>query len=44
MVTLGWSVMHILPAGKLAPQQLTEFARLADGRLIYDGTSEDNLK
>jgi uncharacterized protein (DUF488 family) len=44
MLTLGWSVMHILPAGKPAPHQLTEFARVADGRLIYDRASQDNLK
>ncbi len=39
MLTLGWNVMHILPAGKLARHSLTEFARLADGRLIYDGAT-----
>ena len=39
MLTLGWNVMHILPAGKLAQHSLTEFARLADGRLIYDGAT-----
>ena len=33
----GLPVEHILDAGRLAPHELTSFARVADGRLIYDG-------
>jgi uncharacterized protein (DUF488 family) len=39
MLTRGWQVMHILPAGKLSPHELTEFARIEGERLIYDGGS-----
>ena len=31
-----WAVRHILPNGKLADHALPEFARLRDGRLVYD--------
>lgn len=41
MLTLGWRVIHILPTGKLSQHALTEFARVANGRLIYDGTAKD---
>jgi uncharacterized protein (DUF488 family) len=44
MLTLGWNVMHILPTGKLAQHSLTEFARIADGRLIYDRMLTPDLK
>ncbi|MGH7880581.1 MAG: DUF488 family protein [Candidatus Binataceae bacterium] len=37
MTIRRWSVAHILPDGKLAAHVLPEFARLSDGRLIYDG-------
>lgn len=33
----GWSVEHILPAGKLASHELPEFASVHAGQLIYDG-------
>jgi uncharacterized protein (DUF488 family) len=35
----GWSVEHIMPDGKLRTHELASFARIADGRLIYDGES-----
>ncbi len=44
MIALGWDVMHILPAGKLSRHELTEFARIVEGRLIYDGQSDNNLE
>jgi uncharacterized protein (DUF488 family) len=44
MVALGWSVMHILPTGKSAQHSLTEFARISNGRLIYDGASRAGIK
>lgn len=36
LVTRGWNVMHILPTGKLSEHSLPGFARVKDGRLIYD--------
>ncbi|HZP46438.1 MAG TPA: DUF488 domain-containing protein [Candidatus Binataceae bacterium] len=33
----GWTVNHILPTGQLAEHALPDFARVVDGRLIYDG-------
>jgi uncharacterized protein (DUF488 family) len=33
----GWDVRHIMPNGKLAPHSLPAFARVDDGRIIYDG-------
>ncbi len=40
----GWTVVHILPDGKLSPHQLPRFARVADGRIIYDVTMEKSEK
>jgi uncharacterized protein (DUF488 family) len=37
VATPGWSVWHIRPDGKLAEHILPEFARLHEGRLVYDG-------
>ncbi len=37
----GWRVMHILPDGKLAEHRLAPFARIVDGRVVYDGTPRD---
>ena len=37
VATPGWSVRHILPDGKLVEHVRPEFARLHEGRLIYDG-------
>jgi uncharacterized protein (DUF488 family) len=36
LVARGWSVMHIMPTGKLTEHALPEFARVEDRRLIYD--------
>ncbi len=33
----GWEVRHIMPDGKLALHSLPEFARVDNGRIIYDG-------
>jgi uncharacterized protein (DUF488 family) len=32
-----WTVEHIMPTGKLSPHVLAPFARVVDGRIIYDG-------
>jgi uncharacterized protein (DUF488 family) len=32
----GWRVEHIMPDGKLKPHVLEPFARVVDGRLVYD--------
>jgi uncharacterized protein (DUF488 family) len=34
-----WDVEHIMPNGKLKPHVLAAFARLVDGRIVYDGGS-----
>jgi uncharacterized protein (DUF488 family) len=36
LVVRGWTVLHILPTGKLSEHSLPEFARLENGRIIYD--------
>jgi uncharacterized protein (DUF488 family) len=36
LVVRGWTVVHILPDGKLSPHQLPRFARVDNGRIIYD--------
>ena len=38
-VVRGWTVMHIMPTGKLVEHSLPDFARVVDGRLIYDSDS-----
>ncbi|HLH76646.1 MAG TPA: DUF488 domain-containing protein [Candidatus Binataceae bacterium] len=40
LLIVGWRVLHILPDGKLSPHQLTSFARVVAGGLIYDGEGE----
>ncbi|HWJ41306.1 MAG TPA: DUF488 domain-containing protein [Candidatus Limnocylindrales bacterium] len=37
LVVRGWTVEHIMPTGKLSPHALAPFARVVDGRIIYDG-------
>ncbi len=32
----GWEVQHVSAAGRLAPHHLPDFARMVDGRLVYD--------
>jgi uncharacterized protein (DUF488 family) len=36
LLLLGWRVRHILPDGKFSDHALPQFARVIDGRLIYD--------
>ena len=38
LVIRDWTVEHIMPTGKLSAHALTPFARVVDGRIIYDGT------
>jgi uncharacterized protein (DUF488 family) len=33
----GWEVVHLLAVGKSEPHRLWDVARVAEGRLIYDG-------
>jgi uncharacterized protein (DUF488 family) len=33
----GWEVVHLLAPGKSEPHRLWDVARVADGRLVYDG-------
>lgn len=33
----GWEVVHLLGPGKSEPHRLWDVARVADGRLVYDG-------
>jgi uncharacterized protein (DUF488 family) len=40
----GWRVEHILPDGKIKPHVLAPFARIADGKLIYDRIPETGIK
>jgi uncharacterized protein (DUF488 family) len=35
LVVRGWRVVHLLDAGKSKEHELTEFARVSDGRLTY---------
>ena len=35
----GWQVDHIMPDGKLRQHDMTPFARIVDGRIVYDGVS-----
>ncbi|MBV8054091.1 MAG: DUF488 domain-containing protein [Deltaproteobacteria bacterium] len=38
MAVRGWQVRHIMPDGKLAAHVLPDFARVAEARIIYDGS------
>jgi uncharacterized protein (DUF488 family) len=38
LVIRDWTVEHIMPTGKLSPHVLAVFARVVDGRIIYDGS------
>jgi uncharacterized protein (DUF488 family) len=38
LVIRDWTVEHIMPTGKLSPHALAPFARVVDGRIIYDLT------
>lgn len=37
LLVRDWTVEHIMPTGKLSPHVLAPFARVVDGRIIYDG-------
>jgi uncharacterized protein (DUF488 family) len=39
LLVRDWDVEHIMPTGKLSPHVLAPFARVVDGRIIYDGTA-----
>jgi uncharacterized protein (DUF488 family) len=39
LVVRDWTVEHIMPTGKLSPHVLAPFARVVDGRIIYDDTA-----
>jgi uncharacterized protein (DUF488 family) len=39
LIAREWSVDHILPTGKLAAHVLAPFARIDNGRIVYDGIS-----
>ena len=39
LVLRGWQVDHIMPDGKLRQHDMTPFARVADGHIVYDGVS-----
>jgi uncharacterized protein (DUF488 family) len=39
LVIRDWTVEHIMPTGKLSPHILAPFARVVDGRIIYDGAT-----
>ena len=39
LVVRDWDVEHIMPTRKLSPHVLAPFARVVDGRIIYDGTA-----
>jgi uncharacterized protein (DUF488 family) len=36
LLLAGWSVLHIDSGGRTIPHRLPEFARVADGRVVYD--------
>jgi len=36
LVVRGWTVMHIMPTGKLTEHSLPDFARVENDRLMYD--------
>jgi uncharacterized protein (DUF488 family) len=36
-VIRSWTVEHIMPTGKSSPHALAPFARVVDGRIVYDG-------
>jgi hypothetical protein len=38
-VIRDWTVEHIMPTGKLSPHVLTPFARVVDGRIVYNGAA-----
>jgi uncharacterized protein (DUF488 family) len=43
MTVAGWRVVHILPDGKASDHRLSEFARVVEGEIIYDGGTTGQL-
>src|SRR5579885_608091 len=39
LVMFGWRVDHIMPDGTLRAHEMTPFARVREGRIVYDGAS-----
>ena len=39
LIVRGWTVMHLLPTGKVIAHALPDFARIENGRLLYDVTT-----
>ena len=39
LVLLGWQVDHIMPDSKLRQHDMTPFARITNGHIVYDGVS-----
>jgi len=39
LVIRDWTVQHIMPTGKLSPHVIASFARVIDGKIIYDGVA-----
>jgi uncharacterized protein (DUF488 family) len=42
LVIRDWTVEHILPTGKLSTHVLAPFARVVDGRIIYDQGAKES--
>jgi uncharacterized protein (DUF488 family) len=36
LLVAGWSVLHVGAAGRTTPHVLPDFARVDDGRIVYD--------
>jgi uncharacterized protein (DUF488 family) len=43
LVADGWEVLHVLGAAKPSAHELPDFARLEDGRIVYDGGTTRDL-
>jgi len=43
MTVAGWRVVHILPDGKTSEHRVSEFARIVEGGIIYDGGTTGQL-
>lgn len=42
LVVRGWEVFHILGVGQVQPHQLTSFAIVQDGRLLYPAAADQS--
>jgi hypothetical protein len=36
LLVAGWSVLHVGATGRTTPHVLPDFARVEDGRIVYD--------